>query len=79
MAGISIWQLLIIFLVITLLFGTKRLHSIASNLGNTIKTFRNAINEENTSTETKRQKRSKKTNRKQKNKYTPSFKKETKK
>lgn len=43
MGGISIWQLLIILVIILLLFGTKRLGNIGSDLGNAIKGFRNAM------------------------------------
>jgi sec-independent protein translocase protein TatA len=43
MGGISIWQLLIILVIVLLLFGTKRLKSIGSDLGNAVKGFRSAI------------------------------------
>lgn len=43
--GIGIWQLLIILLIVVLLFGTKRLKSIGSDLGNAIKGFRSAMTE----------------------------------
>lgn len=43
--GISIWQLLIILAIIVLLFGTKRLRNIGSDLGSAIKGFRNSIKE----------------------------------
>ncbi|MBK1644262.1 twin-arginine translocase subunit TatA [Thiocapsa imhoffii] len=43
--GISIWQLLIILLIVVLLFGTKRLKGIGSDLGNAIKGFRSAMSE----------------------------------
>ena len=33
MGGISIWQLLIIAVIVVLLFGTKKLGSIGSDLG----------------------------------------------
>jgi sec-independent protein translocase protein TatA len=42
-SGISIWQLLIILLIVVLLFGTKRLTSIGSDLGNAVKGFRKAM------------------------------------
>jgi len=45
MGGISIWQLLIILVIVLLLFGTKRLKGIGSDLGNAIKGFRAAMNE----------------------------------
>ncbi|TPW11853.1 MAG: sec-independent protein translocase protein TatA [Halothiobacillaceae bacterium] len=41
--GISIWQLLIILVIILLLFGTKRLKSIGSDLGGAIKGFRESL------------------------------------
>lgn len=41
--GISIWQLLIILVIVLLLFGTKRLRNIGSDLGNAVKGFRNSI------------------------------------
>lgn len=41
--GISIWQLLIILVIILLLFGTKRLGNIGADLGNAIKGFRSAM------------------------------------
>ena len=41
--GISVWQLLIILLIVVLLFGTKRLKSIGSDLGNAVKGFRSAM------------------------------------
>lgn len=45
MGGISIWQLLIILVIVLLLFGTKRLKSIGSDLGNAVKGFRSAMTE----------------------------------
>ena len=43
--GISIWQLLIILLIVALLFGTKKLRNIGGDLGNAIRSFRSAIKE----------------------------------
>jgi sec-independent protein translocase protein TatA len=43
LGGISIWQLLIILVIVLLLFGTKRLKNIGSDLGNAVKGFRNAM------------------------------------
>jgi sec-independent protein translocase protein TatA len=43
--GISIWQLLIILVIVLLLFGTKRLRSLGSDLGNAIKGFRGAMSD----------------------------------
>ena len=41
--GISIWQLLIIFAIVILLFGTKRLGTLGSDLGGAIRGFKKAI------------------------------------
>lgn len=46
LGGISIWQLLIIFGIVLLLFGGKRLRSLGSDLGTAIKGFRSSIKEE---------------------------------
>jgi sec-independent protein translocase protein TatA len=43
--GISIWQLLIVLVIVLLLFGTKRLKNIGSDLGGAIKGFRKSMNE----------------------------------
>lgn len=43
--GISIWQLLIVLVIVVLLFGTKRLKGLGSDLGGAIKGFRSAIKE----------------------------------
>lgn len=41
--GISLWQLLIILVIVVLLFGTKRLKNIGSDLGGAIKGFKKAM------------------------------------
>lgn len=46
LGGISIWQLLIILLIIVLLFGTKRLKSIGSDIGDAIKGFRKSMGDD---------------------------------
>lgn len=46
LGGISIWQLLIILLIIVLLFGTKKLKGLGSDLGGALKGFKNALNDE---------------------------------
>lgn len=43
LGGISIWQLLIVLVIVVLIFGTKRLKSVASDLGGAIKGFRGAM------------------------------------
>jgi len=49
MGNISIWQLLILLLVVALVFGTKKLSTLGNDLGNAIKGFRSAMREEDTS------------------------------
>ncbi|ANG94682.1 Sec-independent protein translocase subunit TatA [Enterobacteriaceae bacterium 155047] len=46
MGGISIWQLVIIAVIVVLLFGTKKLGSIGSDLGASIKGFKKAISDD---------------------------------
>ena len=43
--GISIWQLAIVLVIVLLLFGTKKLRNIGSDLGGAIKSFRSAVKE----------------------------------
>lgn len=43
LGGISIWQLTIVLLIVVLIFGTKRLKSIGSDLGGAIKGFKKAM------------------------------------
>ncbi len=43
--GIGIWELLLLFLIVLLIFGTKRLRNIGGDLGGAIKSFRSAMNE----------------------------------
>lgn len=42
-SGISIWQLLIVLLIIVVLFGTKKLRSIGTDLGGAVKGFRDSV------------------------------------
>lgn len=44
--GISVWQLLILLLIVVLVFGTKRLRNIGSDLGSAIKGFRKGMEDE---------------------------------
>ncbi|CAM3068647.1 MULTISPECIES: Sec-independent protein translocase subunit TatA [Vibrio] len=46
MGGISIWQLLIIAVIVVLLFGTKKLRGIGGDLGGAVKGFKKAMAEE---------------------------------
>jgi sec-independent protein translocase protein TatA len=47
LGGISIWQLAIVLLIVVLIFGTKRLKSIGSDLGSAMKGFKSAMDDEN--------------------------------
>tara|TARA_Y100001935_G_scaffold227523_1_gene205886 strand:+ start:1193 stop:1435 length:243 start_codon:yes stop_codon:yes gene_type:complete len=44
--GISIWQLLIVLAIVLVLFGTKRLKNIGSDLGGALKGFKKAMTDE---------------------------------
>ncbi|MBY5922580.1 Sec-independent protein translocase subunit TatA [Ferrimonas balearica] len=46
MGNISIWQLLIVALIVVLLFGTKKLRGIGSDLGGAVKGFKKAMSDE---------------------------------
>lgn len=46
LGGISLWQLLIVLVIVVLIFGTKRLKSIGSDLGGAVKGFKKAIDHE---------------------------------
>ncbi|MBF2759234.1 MAG: twin-arginine translocase TatA/TatE family subunit [Ectothiorhodospiraceae bacterium AqS1] len=43
--GISVWQLLIVLLIVLLLFGTKKLRNMGGDLGAAIRNFRGAVKE----------------------------------
>ncbi|WP_372964647.1 Sec-independent protein translocase subunit TatA [Marinobacter sp.] len=44
--GISIWQLLIVLGIVILLFGTKKLRNIGTDLGGAIRGFKKSMSEE---------------------------------
>ena len=44
--GIGIWQLLIILLIVVMLFGTKKLRNLGSDLGGALKGFKTAMKED---------------------------------
>ncbi|SHO55512.1 Sec-independent protein translocase subunit TatA [Vibrio quintilis] len=46
MGGISVWQLLIVAVIVVLLFGTKKLRGMGSDLGGAVKGFKKAIADE---------------------------------
>lgn len=41
--GISIWQLLIVLVIVLLLFGTRKLRNLGSDLGGAIRGFKEAM------------------------------------
>ncbi|MEQ3620335.1 MAG: Sec-independent protein translocase subunit TatA [Marinobacter sp.] len=43
LSGISLWQLLIVLAIVVMLFGTKRIRSLGSDLGGAFKGFRDAV------------------------------------
>jgi len=45
LGGISLWQLLIILLIVVMIFGTKKLGSIGGDLGGAVKGFRKAMSD----------------------------------
>ena len=43
MGGISIWHWLIVLLVVVVIFGTKKLRNIGSDLGSAVKGFKDGV------------------------------------
>ena len=46
MFGLGIWELLVILAIVLLLFGPRRLKTLGSDLGNAIKGFRSAVQQD---------------------------------
>lgn len=44
--GIGIWQLVIILVIVVMLFGTKKLRNLGSDLGGALKGFKSAMKDE---------------------------------
>ena len=44
--GISMWQLLILLLIVIMVFGTKKLRNMGGDLGAAVKGFRKGMDEE---------------------------------
>lgn len=55
MGGISIWQLLIIAAIVILLFGTKKLRNLGSDLGSAVKGFKSAVSDDDKASEKEEQ------------------------
>lgn len=49
--GISIWQLLIVLGIVILLFGTKKLRNIGTDLGGAIRGFKKSMSDEDSKTD----------------------------
>jgi len=43
--GISLWQLLIVLLIVVLVFGTKKIRGLGKDLGGAVKGFRDAMSD----------------------------------
>lgn len=41
--GIGIWQLLIVLLIVAMIFGTKKIKNVGSDMGSAVKSFRSAM------------------------------------
>jgi sec-independent protein translocase protein TatA len=48
MGGFSIWHWLIVLVIVLLVFGTKKLRNMGSDLGGAVKNFKDAVKEEST-------------------------------
>lgn len=46
LGGISIWQLLIVLAIVIMIFGTKKLRGMGSDLGGAVKGFKKAMNDD---------------------------------
>ncbi len=51
MGGISVWQLLIVLVIVLLLFGTKKLRNLGSDLGGAVKGFRSTMKDSSSAEE----------------------------
>jgi len=52
LGGISLWQLLIVLLIVVVIFGTKKLSSLGNDLGGAVKGFRKAMSDAESGDET---------------------------
>lgn len=46
LSGISIWQLLIVLLIVVMIFGTKKLRNMGGDLGGAVRSFKKAMKED---------------------------------
>jgi len=47
MGGIGIWQLVIVAVIVVLLFGTKKLRNLGTDLGSAVKGFKKSVSDDN--------------------------------
>lgn len=47
MGSFSIWHWLVVLLIVVLIFGTKKLRNMGSDVGGAVKNFKDAMKEEN--------------------------------
>ena len=48
MGGLSIWHWLVVLVIVLVIFGTKKLRNIGSDLGGAVKGFKESVKEEST-------------------------------
>ena len=46
LGGISVWQLLIVLVIVVLIFGTKKLKNMGGDIGGAVKNFKSAMSDE---------------------------------
>lgn len=44
--GIGIWQLLIVLVIVAMIFGTKKIKNVGSDMGSAVKSFRSAMKDD---------------------------------
>ena len=49
LGGISIWQLLIVLVLVVLIFGTKKLRNLGTDLGSAVKGFKKGLSDDDKS------------------------------
>ena len=49
--GFSVWQLLIVLVIVLMIFGTKKLRNMGGDLGSAIKGFKKAVTEKEETSE----------------------------
>ena len=49
--GISVWQLLIVLVIVLMIFGTKKLRNMGGDLGSAIKGFKKVVKEKEETSE----------------------------